>query len=220
MSFLLDPYYQGLLVRALGMTVLISAIVIVVSNLLALPLAIYMQRPKARLRRLIIGYSFFARAAPVLALLFALYYGLPRLGIYLEPLPSALIGLIFSSTAYNLEFLRSGYESIPPGQADAARALGLRPVPMQIKVLMPQAYASASPALFSNAIQMIKGSSLASLVAIDELTAASTTIISETYKAIEVLMVIAVFYGLLAVVILALQAMFETRQRWLRHPST
>jgi polar amino acid transport system permease protein/cystine transport system permease protein len=217
MNFLLDPYYQGLLLRAFGTTAFISVIVIIVSNLLALPLAIYMQRPKARFRRLIIGYSFFARAAPVLALLFALYYGLPRLGVYLEPIPSALIGLIFSSTAYNLEFLRSGYESIAPGQIDAARALGMRQVPTQLKVLMPQAYASASPALFSNAIQMVKGSSLASLVAIDELTAASTTIISETYKAIEVLLVIAVFYILLAVVILILQAMFETRRRWL-HP--
>lgn len=213
MNILLDPYYQGLLVRGLGMTVLISVIVIVASNLLALPLAIYMQRPKGRLRGIIIGYSFFARAAPALALLFALYYGLPKLGIYLDPLPSALIGLTFASTAYNMEFLRSGYESIPPGQLDAARALGMRAFPMHLKVLMPQAYSSASPALFSNAIQMVKGSSLASLVAIDELTAASTTMISETYKAIEILSFIAVLYGLIALVVLGLQSIYETRQR-------
>ncbi|KKC40994.1 hypothetical protein WH87_02265 [Devosia epidermidihirudinis] len=213
MNILLDPYYQGLLVRGFGMTVLISVIVIVASNLLALPLAIYMQRPKGRLRGIIIGYSFFARAAPALALLFALYYGLPKLGIYLDPLPSALIGLTFASTAYNMEFLRSGYESIPPGQLDAARALGMRAVPMHLKVLMPQAYSSASPALFSNAIQMVKGSSLASLVAIDELTAASTTMISETYKAIEILSFIAVLYGLIALVVLGLQSLYETRQR-------
>ncbi|WDR04640.1 amino acid ABC transporter permease [Devosia rhodophyticola] len=215
MSFVFDPYYQGLLIRALGTTIFISVVVIVGSNILALPMAIYMQRPRGRLRGLIIGYSFFARAAPVLALLFALYYGLPRFGIYLDPLPSALIGLTFSSTAYNLEFLRSGYESIAPGQMDAARALGLRPVATQFKVMAPQAYAAASPALFSNAIQMVKGSSLASLVAIDELTAASTTIISETYKALEVLLVIACFYGLIALAVLALQGTYERRQRWI-----
>lgn len=216
MSFLFDPSYIGLLARALATTAMISGAVILGSNVLALPLAIYMQRPKARLRRLIIAYSFFARAAPVLALLFALYYGLPRIGIYLDPLPSALIGLIFSSTAYNLEFLRSGFESIAPGQYDAARALGMRPFPTHFKVLMPQAYASASPALFSNAIQIVKGSSLASLVAVDELTGASTTIIAETYKAIEVLLVIACFYAVIAAVILALQYVYETRQSWLR----
>ncbi|CAI2936098.1 amino acid ABC transporter permease [Aminobacter niigataensis] len=213
MSILLDPSYQRMLLDGLGMTLLISVIVIIVSNLLALPLAIYMQRPKGAFRRLIIAYSFFARAAPVLALLFALYYGLPRLGIYLEPVPSALIGLIFASTAYNLEFLRSGFESVPQGQLDAARALGLKPFAIYWKVMIPQAYRLAAPSLFSNAIQMVKGSSLASLVAIDELTAASTTIIAETYKAIEVLLVVSVFYLLIAAVIIGLQYLYESRQR-------
>lgn len=213
MNILLDPSYQQMLFDGLVMTLLISVIVIVVSNILALPLAIYMQRPRGAFRRLIIGYSFFARAAPVLALLFALYYGLPRLGIYLEPVPSALIGLIFASTAYNLEFLRSGFESVPQGQLDAARALGLKPFAIYWKVMIPQAYRLAAPSLFSNAIQMVKGSSLASLVAIDELTAASTTIIAETYKAIEVLLVVSVFYLLIAAVIIGLQYLYESRQR-------
>ncbi len=213
MSILLDPSYQHMLLNGLGMTLLISVIVIFVSNLLALPLAIYMQRPNGVFRRLIIAYSFFARAAPVLALLFALYYGLPRLGIYLEPVPSALIGLIFASTAYNLEFLRSGFESVPAGQLDAAKALGLKPVAIHWKVMTPQAYRLAAPSLFSNAIQMVKGSSLASLVAIDELTAASTTIIAETYKAIEVLLVVSVFYLAIAAVIIGLQYLYESRQR-------
>lgn len=212
MNILLDPTYQQMLLDGLVMTLFISVIVIVVSNLLALPLAIYMQRPKGSFRRVIIGYSFFARAAPVLALLFGLYYGLPRLGIYLEPVPSALIGLTFASTAYNLEFLRSGFESIPAGQLDAAKALGLRPFAIYWKVIIPQAYRLAAPSLFSNAIQMVKGSSLASLVAIDELTAASTVIISETYKAIEVLLVVSVFYLVIAAVIIALQYLYESRQ--------
>lgn len=212
MSILLDPSYQHMLFNGLLMTLYISAVVIVVSNLLALPLAIYMQRPRGVFRRVIIGYSFFARAAPVLAILFALYYGLPKLGIYLEPVPSALIGLIFASTAYNMEFLRSGFESIPVGQSDAAKALGMKPFAIYWKVMIPQAYRLAAPALFSNAIQMVKGSSLASLVAIDELTAASTVIISETYKAIEVLLLVSVFYLIIAATIIGAQYFFESRQ--------
>lgn len=212
MNIVLDPSYQHMLFDGLLMTLYISAVVIVVSNLLALPLAIYMQRPKGIFRRVIIGYSFFARAAPVLAILFALYYGLPKLGIYLEPVPSALIGLIFASTAYNMEFLRSGFESIPVGQSDAAKALGMRPFAIYWKVMIPQAYRLAAPVLFSNAIQMVKGSSLASLVAIDELTAASTVIISETYKAIEVLLLVSVFYLIIAATIIGAQYFFESRQ--------
>lgn len=214
MGGVLNVQYLPLVLWAFANTVFISVVVIIASNLLALPLAIYMQREKGLFRPIIVGYSFFARAAPALALLFALYYGLPKLGIYLEPIPSALIGLTFASTAYNLEFLRSGFESISPGQLDAARALGMRPFAVYWKVLIPQAYASAGPALFSNAIQMVKGSSLASLVAVDELTAASTTIIAETYKAIEVLTFVAILYGLIAMLILALQYAFERRQSW------
>ncbi|WDR03244.1 ABC transporter permease subunit [Devosia algicola] len=110
-----------------------------------------------------------------------------------------------------------GFESISPGQIDAARALGLRPVAVYMKILAPQAYAAAGPALFSNAIQMVKGSSLASLVAVDELTAASTTLISETYKAIEVLSFVGLLYGLIAMFILGLQWLYERRNGWFRY---
>jgi len=219
MTWITDPGYLRLIGFALMNTVLIATVVIVVSNLLALPLAVYMQRTRGRLKPVIIGYSFFARAAPVLALLFALYYGLPRLGIYLEPIPSALVGLVFASTAYNLEFLRSGFEAVPRGQYDAAKALGLGPFATYRRVILPQAYSAASPALFSNAVQMVKGSSLASLVAVDELTAASTTLISETYKALEVLAFIGVLYALVAGIVITLQWAYERRQVWqrLRH---
>jgi His/Glu/Gln/Arg/opine family amino acid ABC transporter permease subunit len=209
-----NAHYLALIGRSLLMTLFIAGFVIVASNVLALLVSIYMLDPKARLRPLVAAYSFFARAAPVLAILFVLYYGLPRFGIYLDPLPSALIGLSFSSAAYNYEFLRSGFASIPPGQIEAAKALGLRPMQALLKVLIPQAYATAAPSLFSNAIQIVKGSSLASLVAIDELTAASTTIIADTYKAIEVLLTISTIYALIAAVLIGLQYLYERRLRW------
>ncbi|HPG21481.1 MAG TPA: amino acid ABC transporter permease [Amaricoccus sp.] len=214
MQWLYDPANIALLAKAFLMTLMISTIVIVGSNLLALPLAIYLQKPAAPLRRIIIAYSFFARAAPVLAILFVLYYGLPRLGIFLEPVPSAIIGLVFASTAYNLEFLRSGFEGIPDGQTDGAHALGLTSWQVYRKILIPQAYAASGPALFSNAIQMVKGSSLASLVAVNELTAASTTLIAETYRAIEILTFVGALYGLIAAVIIGLQWLYERSLGW------
>jgi His/Glu/Gln/Arg/opine family amino acid ABC transporter permease subunit len=211
MGWLADPAFASLLARGFATTFLLAAAVVAASNALALGLAVYLQIPGARLRRLVIGYSFFARAVPALALLFGLYYGLPAVGIYLEPIPSAFAGLVFASTAYNLEFVRSGFESIAPGQREAARALGLSPAVVYAKVLVPQAYASAAPALFSNAIQIVKGSALASLVAVDELSAASTTIVAETYAAISVLAFVAVLYMLIAGCVLALQYMWERK---------
>jgi His/Glu/Gln/Arg/opine family amino acid ABC transporter permease subunit len=214
MSIIGDPRYADLIWHGFLMTVLLSTTVIVASNLVAYLLAVYMLRPAARFRRVIVAYSLFARAAPVLALMFLLYYGLPRAGIYLEPVIAALAGLVFASTAYNLEFLRSGFEGVKPGQSEAAEALGLRRHWVVWKIMTPQAYAVAAPALFSNAIQMVKGSSLASLVTIAELTSASTTIIAETYRAIEVLFVISILYMLLCGALIALQHLYESRRRW------
>jgi His/Glu/Gln/Arg/opine family amino acid ABC transporter permease subunit len=212
-SILLDPGYVGLILRGFGMTVFLSVAVILLSNALAYVLAGYLSEGGRRLRLVVVAYSFFARACPLLALLFALYYGLPRVGIYLEPVAAALIGMVFSSTAYNLEFLRSGFEGVPASQREAAQALGLGRLATFWRVLTPQAYVAAAPALFSNAIQIVKGSSLASLVAIGELTAASTTIIAETYRAIQVLVIISILYLLLAAVVIALQWLYE-RRRW------
>jgi His/Glu/Gln/Arg/opine family amino acid ABC transporter permease subunit len=212
MSILLDPTYANLILRGFGMTVFLSVAVILLSNALAYLLAAYLSEGGTRFRRLVVGYSLFARACPLLALLFVLYYGLPRVGIYLEPVAAALIGLVFSSTAYNLEFLRSGFEGVSASQREAAQALGLGQLLTLWKVLTPQAYAAAAPALFSNSIQIVKGSSLASLVAISELTAASTTIIAETYRAIQVLAIISVLYLLLAAVVIALQWLYERRE--------
>jgi His/Glu/Gln/Arg/opine family amino acid ABC transporter permease subunit len=214
MTVLADPHYLELVWRGFLTTLALSAAVIVASNLLAYALAVHLLRPLARLRRTIIAYSLFSRAVPVLALLFVVYYGLPRVGIYLEPVAAALIGLIFSSTAYNLEFLRSGFEAVKPSQLEAARALGLGHRATVWKVMTPQAYALAAPALFSNAIQIVKGSSLASLVSIAELTAASTTIIAESYRAIEVLVVVAALYMAICAVIIGLQHLYERHRGW------
>ncbi len=214
MTVLNNAHYLALIGKALLMTLFISGFVVAASNLAALLVSVYMLDPKARLRPLVIAWSFFARAAPVLAILFVLYYGLPRLGIYLEPLTSALIGLTFSSAAYNYEFLRAGFAGIHPGQIEAAKALGLRPGQALLKVLIPQAYATAAPSLFSNAVQIVKGSSLASLVAIDELSAASTTIIADAYKAIEVLLTVSALYALIAAVVTGMQYLYERRLRW------
>jgi len=212
MSWLADPVYRVLLVQAFLTTCLIAGATILLSNLLAVPLAIWLTRTRGAARRLLVGYSFLARAVPVLAILFGLYYGLPAFGIYLEPVPSALVGLVFASTAYNMEFLRGGLEAVPRGQADAARALGMPTWLVYRKVILPQALVAAAPALFSNAVQIVKGSSLASLVAVTELSGASATIIAETYEAMSVLAVIAALYLAIAGVVLAAQWLYERRR--------
>jgi polar amino acid transport system permease protein/cystine transport system permease protein len=196
------------LLRGFGYTLLVAGASILLSLLLAVPLAVIRESRFRRAAAIVAGYSWIARATPALTVLFVTYYGLPVIGIYLEPLPSAIIGLTLVSTGYNLEFVRAGLRSVPPGQYDAARALGLSPFLTLRKVILPQAMVVAVPPLVSNMTLMVKGSALASLVAVSELTGEAVALIATTYKSLEILLLVALAY-------LAVNTLLSLMQRWL-----
>lgn len=201
----------GLFVRGTLYTLLVASSTIVLSVMLAAPLAVLRESPLSWLRSLVGTYSWIARSTPALTVLFITYYGLPVVGIYLEPVPSAIIGLTLVSTGYNLEIIRAGLLAIPRGQYDAARSLGLPPWLMYRKVVFPQAMRIAVPALFSNMTLMIKGSALASLVAVSELTGEAMGLISLTYKSIPILITVAAIYLVLNTLMTLAQGFFERR---------
>lgn len=200
-----------LLLRGLGNTVLIAVATIILSTVLALPLAV-LREGRFRLGGMLVaGYSWFARATPALAILFFTYYGLPSLGIFLEPIVAAVLGLTISAAGYNLEFIRAGLRSVPRGQTEAARALGIPPGHVLRRIVLPQALRVAVPPLFSNLTLVLKGSALASLVAVSELTGEAMGLIATTYRPIEFLTAIAVVYVALNSVLVAVQAAIERR---------
>lgn len=211
MDFSVIADNAGLFVRGTLYTLLVSIATITLSVLLAVPLAILRQSPLRWVRILIGAYSWMARSTPALTVLFVTYYGLPVIGIYLEPIPSAIIGMTLVSAGYNLEIVRAGLAAVPVGQFEAARALGLTPLLMYRKVVFPQALRIAVPALFSNMTLMIKGSALASLVAVSELTGEATGLISLTYKSIPILLTVAAIYLVLNTLMTVAQGFCERR---------
>ena len=192
-------------------TILLMLVVGTVSPVLAIPLAV-MRDSGLRLFSVPIAvFSWFTRAVPTLVLLFFTYYGLPALGIFLDPLPSALAALIISALGYNIEFLRAGLLSVPKGQFDAARALGMSRFNMFRRVIFPQAMRVSLPAIFSNLTLNLKGTALAGLVSVPELTANVSGLISETYRPIELLGAAGVIYLALNSVLIRMQAHLEHR---------
>ncbi|MCA0452340.1 MAG: amino acid ABC transporter permease [Proteobacteria bacterium] len=167
-----------ILLRGFGYTLFVAFATIALSLALAIPLAVIRESKWRRAAMIVAGYSWIARATPALTVLFVTYYGLPVLGIYLEPLTSAIIGLTLVSTGYNLEFVRAGLRAVPAGQIDAAKSLGLTPYRTLRQVILPQAMVVAVPPLVSNMTLMVKGSSLASLVAVSELTGEAVALIA------------------------------------------
>ena len=120
-------------------------------------------------RWLAIGYIDIFRALPVLVVLILIYYALPFVGIRLSSWVSATMAFAFIMSAYSAEVFRSGIESIPQGQFEAAHALGLPFLLTLRKVILPQAVRLVIPPTTSNAVSMFKDTSLASVVALPEL---------------------------------------------------
>ena len=200
-----------LFVDATLMTLAISVATILLSVALAFPLAIMRDSRFAAFRWIAASYSWITRAMPALTLLFLAYYGLPQIGIYFDPLPAAIVGLTVSAAGYNMEYIRAGLRSVPLSQFEAARALGM-PVGMALRrLIIPQAMRVILPPLTSNLTLLVKGSSLASLVAVTELTGQAMALISYTYRPIEILVVVGAVYLMLNGVVIAIQRLVERR---------
>jgi polar amino acid transport system permease protein len=141
------------------------------AGLLISLLRLYAPKP---LRWLAVGYTDIFRALPVLVVLILIYYALPFLGIRLSSWASAVTAFAFIMSAYSSEVFRSGIESIPRGQFEAAQALGLPFLLTLRKVVLPQAIRVVIPPMTSNCVSMFKDTSLASTVALPELLKEAT----------------------------------------------
>lgn len=183
-----------LLWRAAMVTAGLTLAVLVCSTLLALPLCVVgLVRPTAG-SRLLDGAVLLLRALPSLVILFFLYYGAPQYGVVLAPMAVAILGLTLPATAYNIEIFRAGLRAVEPGQIEAARALGVPGWKIWLRIVFPQAVPIFLPTYLSNATLVLKGTSVASIITIPELTAVANQIVSETYQPFEILLAVAVMY--------------------------
>ena len=157
------------LVRGFWMTVRLCALVIPLGVLAGLVLAILHNLHHRWLNVLLIVYVDLFRAFPPLVLLVFVYYGLPSLGVELSPLWAVVVAFMLNTSSYYGEILRAGIESIPEGQWEAARSTGLGRLQAMRYVVLPQAVRTVLPDLVSNTLEVVKLTSLASVVALPEL---------------------------------------------------
>lgn len=163
-----------LLLRGLLVTIKLGVASIVVGLALGLALSlvrIYAARPARLIAKIYIDVF---RSIPLLVLLIIVYYALPFVGIRLSAFVSALAALSLVSAAYTAEIFRAGIEAIPKGQFEASGALGLGYKHMMIDVILPQAIKIVIPPLTNNAINVIKDTALASVVAMPDLLKQAT----------------------------------------------
>jgi polar amino acid transport system permease protein len=153
------------------------------------------------------------RGTPLLVQLFIIYYGLPQIGITIDPFPSAVLGLSINTGAYIAEAVRSGILAVDKGQQEAAAALGLSPSQTMRLIILPQAFKIMIPPVGNQFLLLIKDSSLVSTITLVELTRTAQRIISTTYKPIELYLLAAVMYYIISLIATKLLNMLEKRAR-------
>jgi len=169
--------WQGLLV-----TLQISAIVVVVALVLGVLLGIgltYGPRVVAWPIRL---YSDVMRGLPLIVLIFAIYYGLPALGVKIASFWAALLALCAFESAHVAEVARGALQSIHPGQAEAGKAIGLTFAQRMLYVILPQATRRFLPPWINTVVDTVKGSALVSLVGIVDLMLSIQQVIGRTFQ--------------------------------------
>jgi len=174
---LFDTFFNGqvmlsafpALLRGLINTLQLGLLAICIGVPLGLLISLVRLYAPAPFRWLAIAYIDIFRAMPVLVVLILIYFALPFVGIRFSSWVSATLAFTFVMSAYSAEVFRSGIESIPKGQFEAAQALGLSFILTLRKVVLPQAVKLVIPPTTSNCVSMFKDTSLASAVALPEL---------------------------------------------------
>ncbi len=139
-------------------------------------------------------YISFFRGVPLLVQLLMFYYMLPFVGLNLPAMVAAFGSMGMCSAAYVAEILRGSLQAIPRGQPEAAEALGIPPLALWRRILIPQALRIGMPSLVNELILLVKVSSLASVVGIGELTRIAQNITGQTYRPLEIYLAAAVLY--------------------------
>ena len=161
----------------------------------------------APLRWVVAAYVEAVRNTPLLVQLYLVYFVLPRWGLRLDSVAAAVVGLSLNLAAYAAEIVRAGLLSVSRGQVEAALSLGLRRVRVLRHVVLLPALRAIYPALGSQFVLQILGSSLASAIAAEELTAVSNNIMMETFRNFEVFIVSGGIYLAMVLVFRALFAL-------------
>jgi len=156
-------------------------------------------------------YVSFIRGTPLLVQLFVIYYGLPQLGIELDPLPAALIGFSLNMAAYACEILRAAIGSIERGQWEAAASIGMTRGQTLRRAILPQAARTALPPLGNSFISLVKDTSLAATIQVPELFRQAQLITARTFEIFTMYLGAALIYWVLASALAHLQHRLEVR---------
>jgi polar amino acid transport system permease protein len=186
-----------LVLEGLKQTVIVCLIVIPLGLVGGLAFALLSLSRLRAARWTMVAVIDFFRSIPPLVLLIFIYAGLPFAGLRLSPLTAVAIAFFLNTSSYYGEIYRAGIESVVLGQWDAARSTGLHDYQTLAHVVLPQAVRNVLPDLVSNTVEVVKLTSLASVVALPELLYSADMARSVTFNSSPIVLAAAIYLAML-----------------------
>jgi len=206
-------------------TLQLAAVSVTAGFLVATPLALAAVHGGPVGRGAAAAYVFVFRGSPLLVQIFLIYYGLGQFrpfwqsiglwGVLREPWWCASLALTLNSAAYGSEVLRGALQSVPYGQVEAARACGMSGLLLFRRIVAPVALRAALPGYGNEIVLMVKGTALASVITLMEVTGIAGKLIAETFRAVEIFVVAGAVY--LAINFVLTRAVAVLEGRLMRH---
>jgi cystine transport system permease protein len=151
------------------------------------------------------------RGTPLLVQIFVIYYGLPNVGVTLDPITSGVLALTLNSGAYLSEAIRGAMLSLEQGQWDAALSLGMTGAQALRRIILPQAFRVALPAIGNSFVGLIKDTSLVSVITVVELLRSAQLVIARTFQPLPLYLTAAAIYWVLSAAFTVVQHRVEAR---------
>ena len=209
-SLLADSFWK-ILLPGLTMTIPLTAISFALAMVIAVLVALAQFARVPVVREICRFYIWVVRGTPLLVQLFVVFYGLPDLGIVLDPFPAAVIVFAVNEGAYCAETVRAALESVPRGQLEAAECAGLTWWQSIRRIVLPQAMRTAFPPLSNSLIAMVKDTSLASNITVTEMFMATTRIAARTWQYLPLYLEVGFIYLMFCTVLTKLQNIGEKK---------
>ena len=209
-SLLADSFWQ-ILLPGLTMTIPLTAISFSLAMVIATAAALVQFAKIPVLKELCRFYIWVIRGTPLLVQLFVVFYGLPHVGILIDPFPTAVIVFSINEGAYCAETVRAALESVTAGQLEAAECAGLSWGQSIRRIVLPQALRIAFPSLSNSLIAMVKDTSLASNITVTEMFMATNRIASRTWQYLPLYLEVGFIYLMFCTVLTKLQRIGEKR---------
>lgn len=209
-ELLVNSFWQ-ILLPGLTMTIPLTALAFSLGMVIAIVTALIQFARVPVLRQIARFYIWIIRGTPLLVQLFVVFYGLPDVGILLDPFPAAVLVFAVNEGAYCAETMRAALESVPVGQMEAGYCVGMSYLQIIRRIVLPQALRTAFPPLSNSLISMVKDTSLAANITVMEMFMATQRIAARTYEMLLLYCEVALIYLMFSTVLTFVQRAGERR---------